>query len=305
MVSRVSRVSILSGGQSMKNNEKIRLCGGTFFTLFLQARKPRMGVREHYIGEKDGLSEPEVLISLSKVVVQDLPEPNQSMKPTFKGNTSDYKSCKGFGGTYLPFKDNAAIDAFDKRIKEDYESSLIEMEKVVSEFIDVRGSTKKDERLVKALIEAISCDDSIEDEQLFFVFENGSAITKAQLINTSNICLQSFLLGIWHFVVVNRKDNKVGKDTYDIWCPPNNGAERNFKAVLGESISNKIKLAYSNTVVHEVEVEIVEETSSDDRESKRESTNANQTVNNPVVFNQYGNNNMQIANVGVLNINKG
>ena len=289
----------------MKNNEKIRLCGGIFFILFLQARKPRKKAREHYAGEKDGLSEPEVLIGLSKVVVPDLPEPNQSMKPTFKGNTSDYKSCKGFGGTYLPFKDNAAIDAFDKRIKEDYESSLIEMEKVVSEFIDVRGSTKKDERLVKALIEAISCDDSIEDEQLFFVFENGSAITKAQLINTSNICLQSFLLGIWHFVVVNRKDNKVGKDTYDIWCPPNNGAERNFKAVLGESISNKIKLTYSNTVVHEVEVEIVEETSSDDRESKRESTNANQTVNNPVVFNQYGNNNMQIANVGVLNINKG
>ena len=289
----------------MKNNENIRLCGGIFFTLFLQARKPRMGVREHYAGGKDGLSEPEVLIGLSKVVVPDFLEPNQSMKRTFKVSTSDYKSCKNSGGTYLPFKDNAAIDAFDKRIKEDYESSLIEMEKVVSEFIDARGSTKKDEWLIKALIEAISCDDSIDDRQLFFVFEDGSAITKAQLIKTSNFCLQSFLLGLWHFVVVNRKDNRVGKDTYDIWCPPNNGAERNFKALLGESISNQMKITYSSTIVHEVEVEIVEESTFDDRENEGESSNTNQTVNNPVVFNQYGNNNTQIANVGVVNINKG
>ena len=288
----------------MMNNNGVRLCGGIFFTLFLQARKPRMGVREHYAGGKDGLSEPEVLISLSKVVVPDLPEPNQSMKPTFKGNTSDYKSCKNSGGAYLPFKDNTALDAFDKRIKEDYESSLIEMEKVVSEFIDARGSTGKDEWLAKALIEVITCDDSIEDEQLFFICEDGKALTKKQLLTASVICLQSFLLGVWHFVVVNRKDNKVGKDTYDTWCPPNNGAERNFKAVLGESISNKIELTYSNNVVYESEVEILKETSSDDGASKESSTNKNQTVNNPIVFNQYGNNNMQIANVGVLNINR-
>ena len=41
----------------MTNRENIRLCGGTFFTLLLEDRKPRAGVREHYAGEKDGLSE--------------------------------------------------------------------------------------------------------------------------------------------------------------------------------------------------------------------------------------------------------
>lgn len=57
-------------------------------------------------------------------------------------------------------------------------------------------------------------------------------------------------------------------------------------------------------VVYESEVEILKETSSDDGGNKESSTNKNQTVNNPIVFNQYGNNNMQIANVGVLNINR-
>ena len=66
----------------MTNSENIRLCGGTFFTLLLEDRKPRARVREHYAGEKDGLSGPEV-----------------SMMATIKGNTSEYKSCKNKGGT--------------------------------------------------------------------------------------------------------------------------------------------------------------------------------------------------------------
>ena len=72
----------------MTNSENIRLCGGTFFTLLLEDRKPRAGVREHYAGEKYGLSEPEVLIGLSKVLVPDFQEPLESMMTTIKGNSS-------------------------------------------------------------------------------------------------------------------------------------------------------------------------------------------------------------------------
>ena len=72
----------------MTNRENIRLCGGTFFALLLEDRKPRVGVREHYAGEKDGLSEPEVLIGLSKVLVPDFQEPLESMMTTIKGNSS-------------------------------------------------------------------------------------------------------------------------------------------------------------------------------------------------------------------------
>jgi hypothetical protein len=43
-----------------------RLCGGTFFVLVLQALKQRVKARQHYNGERDGLSDPEVLIGLIK-----------------------------------------------------------------------------------------------------------------------------------------------------------------------------------------------------------------------------------------------
>ena len=87
----------------MTNRENIRLCGGTFFTLLLEDRKSRAGVREHYAGEKDGLSGPEVLIGLSKVLVSDFQEPLESMMAPLKGIRQNTRAAKTKGGTYFPF----------------------------------------------------------------------------------------------------------------------------------------------------------------------------------------------------------
>ena len=48
-----------------------RLCGGTFFTLVLQDLRQRMKAREHYKGDRDGLTDPEVLMGLIKVINPD------------------------------------------------------------------------------------------------------------------------------------------------------------------------------------------------------------------------------------------
>ena len=87
----------------MTRNENQWICGGTFFTLLLQARKPRMEVREHHKGTSDGLSDTDTLIALIKIVVPDYMKPTPSIKGTFKGNTSDFKSCKISRSAYLPF----------------------------------------------------------------------------------------------------------------------------------------------------------------------------------------------------------
>ena len=99
----------------MTNKVKQRLCGGTFFTLLLQARKPRKGVREHYMGEVDGLSDPHTLTALIKIAVPDYSTPDASMMTTFKGNTSRYKSCQNNGGTYMPFGDKVTIKTLNSR----------------------------------------------------------------------------------------------------------------------------------------------------------------------------------------------
>lgn len=295
----------------MTKNENWRLCGGTFFTLLLQARKPRMGVRKHYMGESDGLSDPSALIALIKVMIPDYIAPTTTMMGTFKGNTSDFKTCKISSSTYLPFKDTVALNAFDERIKTNYGSAMETMSNFVSAFIDAETSIKKDEYLVKALLELIEKDDSIAVGQAFYASEDGSIITKANLLIASEFCLQSFLLGIWHFVLLNRKDNTVGQETYREWCPPRGGAERIYMATLGETITRPINV-YSKVIEFTVEAEIVDdnpfeeygEPRAEDKSEEDTSKTTQQTINNPIVFNQSGNNNIQIGSVETLTLNK-
>lgn len=226
----------------MTKNENQRLCGGIFFTLLLQARKPRKGVREHYRGDSDGLSDPEMLVALLKVVIPDYKEPTVTTKATFKGNTSDYKSCKISKSVYLPFDDSAVVSAFDSRVKTEYRSALAAMSDFIAGFIDSGTSVKKDERLVKALLEIIDVDLSINDTQVFYIGESGQGIVKANLRKMNDFCLQSFLLRVWHFIIANRNDNKAGKATFDLLCPPRDGAERKYEGKLGDAITRAINV---------------------------------------------------------------
>jgi len=234
------------------------------------------------------------------------------MKGTFKGNTSEFKSCKISGSAYLPFDDSAEVSAFDSRVKTEYRRDLAAMSGFVAGFIDSGTSTKKDERLVKALLELIDVDETIDDTQPFYIKENGSTMTKAALRGISDICLQSFLLGIWHFVLVNRKDNTVGKKTYDLWCPSKKGAERKYTGMLGCNIIRPIKVSNCAEIVDDdIGPDPSKTSSSEGRreqhaESETEETAAKatkQVVNNPIVFNQYGNSNIQIGNIDTLTIN--
>ena len=98
-----------------------RLCGGTFFTLVLQALRQRMRAREHYKGESDGLTDPEVLMGLIKVINPDYQEMERK---ALKTKTNEYKSCKTSGGTYLPFGETQEIRSFDERVRSSYKTAL-------------------------------------------------------------------------------------------------------------------------------------------------------------------------------------
>ena len=38
------------------------------------------------------------------------------------------------------------------------------------------------------------------------------------------------------YIVVHRKDNGIGKKTYDTWCPSTGGGQRKYTAHMGEGI---------------------------------------------------------------------
>lgn len=277
----------------MATNEYPRLCGGTFFALILQALRQRMKAREHYSGDSDGLSDPEVLVGLIKVINPDYTDPG---KENLKGTVNNYKACKISNSTYLPFDDEQVISAFDSKVKTAYQSVLNRMIGFVNDFLDMSETVHKDVNLVRAIVDLIQQDQTIKAGDEFFIGQNGEKKKKAALGDLKEVCLPSFLLGVWHYIVVNRKDNGIGKATYDIWCPSAGGGQRKYIAHMGKGILESLTISYADIVekaemdAEPVETVIIEGTSDQQ---------VQQTVNNPFVFNfnQYGNNGTQIGHI--------
>ena len=278
----------------MTNTGIPRLCGGTVFTLILEARQQRYGVREHFAGDSDGLSEMDTLIGLAQVMVPDLKRPAKTREDTVQGNTTEFKICKTAGGKgYYPFSNRQSKKAFDDRVKGNYAEALKAMCDFVKNFIWVKGSDKQDVNLVKALLDLIERDDSINNSQVFYIMPDGKPITKQRIdqIDGEDVCLESFLLGVWHYAIMRREGNTIGKTTMNEWCPSKGGAPREYEGHMGENLSRNIRLTYLGDVevpdqdeeIEHIEAEVVEGTK--DPEPEPQPQTVNQSVNNPVVIN--------------------
>ena len=301
----------------MTINDKPRLCGGIFFVLVLQALKQRVKARQHYKGERDGLSDPEVLIGLIKVINPDYQEPKEG---ALKGKTNDFKSCKTSTGQYLPFGETPEVEAFDERVRTEYQDALGAMTEFAALFLETGTAVQKDVRLVKALIDLIEQDDSIRPDEEFYVEENGGKIKKTALGGLDDVCFPAFLLGVWHYVVVNRKDNGVGKSTYDEWCPENGRAPRTYSANMGKRITKKINVRMP-AVPEEVEIYDFGDEDADQSESQPEQEYdfdfgdedsktgtpppTHTVMNNPLFISQTGANSNVIPNYGTMNLTIG
>ena len=278
----------------MTNTGIPRLCGGTVFTLILEARQQRYGVREHFAGDSDGLSEMDTLIGLAQVIVPDLKRPAKTREDTVQGNTTEFKICKTAGGKgYYPFSNRQSKKAFDDRVKGNYAEALKAMCDFVKNFIWVKGSDKQDVNLVKALLDLIERDDSINNSQVFYIMPEGKPVTKQRIdqIDGEDVCLESFLLGVWHYAIMRREGNTIGKATMNEWCPSKGGAPREYEGHMGENLSRNIRLTYLGDVevpdqdeeIEHIEAEVVEGTKDPDPEPQPQTVN--QSVNNPVVIN--------------------
>ena len=264
----------------MEEDANYKLCGGTFFTLLLEARQQRTVIRGRYEKKHDNLSEPQVFAGLIKVVKPEYIEPAQQ-KPELKAQeetklkkpTSNFKNCTGAKkSASFPFVVPTIIDAFDKRVKNEYKIALKDMQDFVNKFIDAsmgRG-------LVERLVDLIEFDKSIKKMDLFYVCKNGQPKSKADLCDLSkqglDVCLPAFLLGIWHYIVLLRPDNTEGRDTIVSWYeksevdgrlgaykgPKKSKVQRQIKIIgldeTGEDIDTTIDMALENNDLFSVEI---------------------------------------------------
>lgn len=290
----------------MAKKENLRLCGGTFFTLLLEARKQLLGANEHYAGKKDGLTEYETLIGLARVIRSDLATPMPTEIKTIQGNASEYKKCKNAGGGYFPFSDKTALRVFDERVRKEYADTLEKMCSFVENFIDAGGDIKKDELLVKAFVELISLDNSINENQSFYINEDGTSVHKKELVTLREVTLQPFLLGVFHYAVCD-VENTVGAETFDFWCPSAGGAKRTYTGDIGTKWSVDIKLKYVEIKhddplkndVDELAEDVVAEEIYEDKHQEEEKSKQQMVFN----FNVTGNNNSFIQHVDSITNN--
>lgn len=284
-----------------------RLCGGTMFTLVLEARKPRMTARDHYNSNSDGLSDPEVLTGLIQVANPDYTNPG---KKEFKTPANNYKSCGVSTGLHLPFDDQQMVRAFDTCVKARYTTAINRMTAFVETFLDDSKEIDKRVNLARALIDLIQQDVSIDDKEEFFVDENGRKEKKAALGDLTKICLPALLLGVWHYVIMNRADNSVGQTTYNRWCPSAGGGPRKYQGDMGVGIMEGLEVYMPKTSEETKPDDTIIEEESDFREQSEQASEPSQQTgipvvnNNPIIIQQNGNGNMVIPNYGTININK-
>ena len=230
----------------MEENTKLRLCGGTFFVLLLQARKQRTAARENAEGKKDGLNDSNILEGLIRVILPDYSAPAGR---TFKTHTSKYKSCKLSSNDYLPFGNTEIIENFNQALLADYQTILERMCKFTSRYIDENNMGNW---LVRAVLELVKLDDSITDE-VFYIENANQPIGKDYLIQMTEVALQPFLLGIWHFILTQRSDNTIGQETFNAWhdAPVSERAQRSFSSNIGKSRSHFIQVSILDSSAEE------------------------------------------------------
>lgn len=159
-------------------------------------------------------------------------------------------------------------------------------------------------------VKMIYIDQTIKAGDEFFIGLHGEKKKKAALGDLKEVCLPSFLLGVWHYVVLNRRDNSVGKITYDEWCPSNDRAPRKYTAHMGEGILEDLTtytVDTKETIAAEIVDEPIEDGSSDAAGQDGTPVSQQMVNNNPTFFNiniSGGNNNF-FHHVDKLTINNG
>ena len=274
------------------------LCGGTFLTQVLRARPTLVTSTEHTKGQKENLSEQETFRRLISIYqMKDFPSCS-SLKPY----TNYFKSCADSLEAFTLFSDNDMKRAFDEDVRSSDSSALAMISEFIQEFID----PVKYIQLIRCLLDMLQSDSTIAPSTLFYISGNAVPVTKAELDEMDAFVIEPFLLGIWHFIIMNRSGcNKNGAATYQQWYRE----QGKYMGTIGNNITRQISVKSvpqqkKETIDADCSAEENSQTESDDPSyGNSESTRmVNQYIDHATIVNQYGEKSVHIDHVGTLNL---
>ena len=180
------------------------LCGGIFFWILTQYRNSE-------VTKTQLLSK---LLNISKMTKKDL-----SQDKNFKFYTSRFKNCSDdiFKKSTIIFSDGKNYFSNDF-IKNKGLDILDDTKLFTKKYINESCYTK----LAQILLDLIVSDESISDDDEFYITRDFWPIKKKELKYLKEIFMEIFIetliLGVWQYIVINRDDKNLnGKDTYNQW----------------------------------------------------------------------------------------
>lgn len=234
-----------------------RLCGGTFFTLVTHAMKIHGRSRDTSRGISSAVTEAECFKGLIRVFYPALPNLAQS---TEKSNATHYKKCENLSQGLIPFSDTSVTRNYGRLLLTDYAVPLRRMAAFVNQFIDVEGHA---EWLVRALLQLIKEDKSINKKASFYINPDGTPVFKADLEKVSTYYFQPFLLGVWSAIVRNVPDNTIGQETFLEWHPSarqkGNGSKHPFLSDIGTTDTRSISVSLYDVPEVQISEAIIDE----------------------------------------------
>ena len=208
-----------------------RLCGGTFFVLLTRAMKPH-GRSHDTVRGISGITEAGLFKTLIRVYYPSMPTLAES---TEKSNATNYKKCENPSQSTIPLTDETLINNYVRLVNSSYKTVLARMNSLVDEYIDYEGHG---EWLVQALLQLIKEDESISADAVFRFLPDGHVVKNRDLDSTTTFYFQSFLLGVWTWIIQNRPDNTIGKETYLEWHPSARKSGKRNRHEFVSSIGN-------------------------------------------------------------------
>lgn len=287
----------------MENKKLCYLCGGTFLVQLLGICHSQSKANDYIKGQKKIFAEREVfrrlllIFNLNEVFIPD----DKSLKTC----TSEYKNCKKSLDSYTKFSVPLDKTRFDHDTRSDNSVALKLTSAFVSDFLDLN----KLERFILCILDMIENDKEIDENSEFYINRTNTPVKKSELKNCNEFFIEPFILGIWHFIIMNRPtENKKGIVTYD------SGYLEPQKNICHADIDLNRKIIVKHFCIDNAQDENPQpsDTSSDDTNEQHSDTTIEldettskthvQYINNATIVNQTGENNVHIENLGILNL---
>ena len=136
----------------------------------------------------------------------------------FRGSVSKYKNCSMNYGNSMPFQDFDYISSIHDKLTTDTDRALYLMSKLIKDHfvIEKRDKSSPIRKTARKILYVVNED--VPGDVILYCDKHCKPIKKKDLVRSDNIELQSFLLGVWEYIIRECHDNKSSqyKKTLDL-----------------------------------------------------------------------------------------